>query len=157
MIGPTDRSMRSLTTIAGHYLNMCDVRWRTTDGVRAQSKLAADRTLLAYDRTMLSWIRTAIALITFGFSIHQFSRLESKGTLVGYGFIGPHEFGMSMIVVGLLALLLATLEHRAAIQALKARYLGTELRANAHRSLAGVLAALVSILGLLALLSTLAR
>ena len=40
----------------------------------AASKLALDRTRLSYERTMLSWIRTAIALITFGFSVHQFFR-----------------------------------------------------------------------------------
>jgi putative membrane protein len=119
----------------------------------AEAKLAVDRTRLAYDRTMLSWVRTAIALITFGFSIQQFFRIASKGTVERTGFIGPHEFGMSMIVMGLLALLLATLEHRSAIHALKAQYPETESYATTHRSLAGVLAALVSILGLLALLS----
>jgi putative membrane protein len=121
----------------------------------SEIKLAVDRTRLAYDRTMLSWVRTAIALITFGFSIQQFFRIASKGTAERTGFIGPHEFGMSMVVIGLLALLLAALEHRSAIHALKAQYPETEPYANAHRSLAVVLAALVSILGLLALLSIL--
>ena len=104
---------------------------------------------------MLSWVRTATALITFGFSIHQFFRIANKGTVERTGLIGPHEFGMSMIVIGLLALLLATIEHRSAIHALIAQYPETERYANIHRSLAGVLAALVSILGLLALFSTL--
>jgi putative membrane protein len=117
----------------------------------AEIKLAVDRTHLAYDRTMLSWVRTAIALITFGFSIQQFFRIAIKGNLERTGIIGPLEFGMSMIVVGLLALLLATLAHRSAIHALKAQYPD----ANIRRSLAGMLAALVSILGLLALLSML--
>ena len=70
---------------------------------------------------MLSWVRTATALITFGFSIHQFFRIASKGTVERTGFIGPHEFGMLMIVIGLVALLLATLEHRSAIHALKGK------------------------------------
>jgi putative membrane protein len=120
----------------------------------AETKLAVDRTHLAYDRTMLSWIRTATALITFGFSIHQFFRIARKGTVERTGFIGPHEFGMLMIVIGLLALLLATLEHRSAIHALQTQYPETKPYAHIHRSLAVVLAALVSVLGLLTLLST---
>lgn len=64
---------------------------------------------------------------------------------------------MLMIVVGLLALLLATLEHRSAIHALQAEYPKTKPYGSIHRSLAVVLAALVSILGLLALFSMLVR
>jgi O-antigen/teichoic acid export membrane protein len=73
------------------------------------------------------------------------------------GFIGPHEFGMLMIVIGLVALLLATLGNRSAIHALQAQYQETKPYAHIHRSLAVVLAALVSVLGLLALLSTLVQ
>jgi putative membrane protein len=119
----------------------------------AEIKLAVDRTRLANDRTMLSWVRTATALITFGFSVQQFFRIANNGNVERTGIIGPHEFGFSMIVVGLLALLLATLEHRSAVRVLKAQY----PQANIRLSLAGVLAALVSILGLLALLSMLIR
>jgi hypothetical protein len=49
-------------------------------------------------------------------------RIASKGTVERTGLIGPHEFGMLMIVIGLVALLLATLEHRSAIHALQAQY-----------------------------------
>jgi putative membrane protein len=139
------------------YLNVSDLTEQKATVSDAQIKLAVDRTCLVYDRTMLSWVRTATALITFGFSIHQFFQIESKGTVETTGFVGPHEFGMSMIVIGLLALLLATLAHRSAIHALKAQYPETGPYVNVHRSPAGVLAALVSILGLLALLSMLLR
>jgi hypothetical protein len=54
-----------------------------------------------------------------------------------------------MIVIGLLALLLAAVAHRSAVRVLKAEYPDAKIGA----SLAGFLAALVSILGLLALLS----
>ena len=123
----------------------------------AEINLAAGRTRLAYDRTMPSWIRTATALITFGFSIHQFFQIANKEVVERTSFIGPYEFGMLMIVVGLLALLLATLEHRSAIHALQAEYPKTKPYGSIHRSLAVVLAALVSILGLLALFSMLVR
>jgi hypothetical protein len=51
-----------------------------------------------------------------------------------------------MIVIGLVSLLLATLEHKRDLNALNAEYPG------GRRSLARVLAALISLLGLLALL-----
>jgi Domain of unknown function (DUF202) len=70
----------------------------------AAHPLAVDRTHLAYKRTMLSWVRTATALITFGFSIQQFFRI-TKGE-------SPEK--LAMIVIGLVALLLATWGHRVA-------------------------------------------
>jgi len=151
---PVNRAARMLTAATDLGLNMSDpIKQKpTSDG---DIKLAVDRTRLAYDRTMLSWVRTAIALITFGFSIQQFFRIASKGTVERTGLIGPHEFGVSMIVVGLLALLLATLQHRSAIHALKVQY--PETAHGTYRSLAGMMAGLVSILGLLALLSMLVR
>lgn len=62
-----------------------------------------------------------------------------------------------MVVIGLLALLLATLAHRSAIHTLQAQYPQTEPYANVNRSPAVMLAALVSVLGLLALLSMFLR
>ncbi len=123
----------------------------------AEIKLAVDRTRLAYDRTMLSWVRTATSLITFGFSIEEFFRIANKGATERTGFFGPHELGTSMVIIGLLVLLLATLVHRSAIHALQAQYPEIEPYANVNRSLAVMLAALVSVLGLLALLSMLVR
>ena len=121
------------------------------------SKLALDRTRLAYDRTMLSWIRTATALISFGFGIQQFFRIARPGALESKGWIGPHEFGLMMVAIGLLALLLAALEHRSAIRLLRAQYPVTEQYPDIHRSQASVLGGLIAILGLLALFSELIR
>jgi putative membrane protein len=56
-----------------------------------------------------------------------------------------------MIVIGLLSLVLATLDHRRELKALSAQYPGK------HRTLARMLAALVSLLGLVALLAVLFR
>jgi putative membrane protein len=120
----------------------------------AASKLSLDRTRLSYERTMLSWIRTAIALITFGFSVHQFFRLARAGAAEAGGSVGPHEFGMVMIVAGLLALLLAALEHRSAMRALKAQCPVAAGYPEIPRSRSAQLAALIAVLGLLALVST---
>ena len=119
--------------------------------------LSVDRTRLAYDRTMLSWIRTATSLITFGFSIEEFFRIAKTGTPESKGLFGPQEFGVLMISVGLAALLVATLENRSAVRALAAQYPAKEGYPELPRSRALMLAALIAVLGLLALLSMLLR
>jgi len=125
------------------------------DALRANpaTKLAVDRTRLAFERTMLSWVRTAISLISFGFSIPQFFRVARTGLPESKDIIGPDEFGLLLIVVGLLALLVVTLEHRASIEALKVQYPVTEGYQSIPRSRATMLAGLIAVLGLLALVS----
>jgi putative membrane protein len=123
----------------------------------AATKLALERTFLSYERTMLSWVRTATSLITFGFSIEQFFRIARQGVTAHQGLIGPHEFGLTTIIIGLLALVLATWNHRSAIQALKTRYRSTEQYPDIPRSRATMLAALIAVLGLLALFSVILR
>jgi putative membrane protein len=129
----------------------------TATGPDASTKLAIERTYLAYSRTMLSWVRTATALISFGFSIQQFFRMARQGVAENRSLIGPHEFGLTMIIIGLLALLLAAWDHRSAIQTLQAQYPIAEQYPRLPRSRARVLAALIGILGILALISMLAR
>ena len=115
----------------------------------AATKLAVDRTRLAYERTLMAWVRTAISLITFGFTIYKFFQIEAAGkqNLA----ISATEFSVLMIVIGLASLLMATLEHRRELNALKAEY------PDMPRSLARVLAALISLLGILALVTVLLR
>jgi putative membrane protein len=102
---------------------------------------------------MLSWVRTAISLISFGFSIPQFFRIARTGVPKSRDLIGPDEFGLLLIVIGLLALLLVVLEQRTAIEALKAQYPATEGYQSVPRSRASMLAGLIAVLGLLALAS----
>jgi putative membrane protein len=106
---------------------------------------------------MLSWIRTATSLITFGFSIEQFFRIAKTGMPESKDLFGPQEFGLLMISVGLVTLLLATLENRSAIKALAAHYPAKEGYPEIPRSRAMMLAALIAVLGLLALFSMLVR
>jgi putative membrane protein len=124
-------------------------------GPDASSKLAIERTYLAYDRTMLAWVRTATTLITFGFSIQQFFRIARQGAAASKG--GPDVFGLTMIIIGLLALLLAVLDHRWAIQTLEAQYPITEQYPRFPRSRARLLAALIGLLGVLAVTTMLVR
>jgi putative membrane protein len=121
-------------------------------GPDANTKLAVDRTHLAYERTLMAWIRTATSLITFGFSIYKFFQIEEAGGASRSGrLIGPREFALLMIIIGLVSLIMATLEHRSNLRALSAQYPGSP------RSLATVLAALISLLGLAALFAVIFR
>jgi putative membrane protein len=109
------------------------------------TKLAYDRTLLAYERTMMAWVRTA-SLITFGFTIYKFFQIEGEKIAERHRLIGPREFALLLVIIGLVSLLLATLEYRNNIQIMKTQYPGVP------RSLAMIVAALVSLLGILALI-----
>jgi putative membrane protein len=120
-------------------------------------KLSVERTRLSYERTMLSWIRTATSLITFGFSIQQFFRVVRGGDSATNGFIGPRIFGLLLISTGLISLLLAALENRAAMLDLRAQYPIAGGYPVFPRSRARLLAMLIAILGLLALFSMLFR
>ena len=74
---------------------------------------------MAYERTMMAWVRTGTSLITFGFSVYKFFQLDEAVTLSGRMVVGPREFAMALIVVGLLALVLGTLEHARDLRSLR--------------------------------------
>ena len=115
------------------------------------TRLAYERTYLAHERTLMGWVRTAIALISFGFTIAKiFEYLREKegprATL-----LGPRVVGIIMIAMGLVALALATMQHRRASKRLHERC------PDLPRSLAGVMAAFFALLGILALISVTLR
>jgi inner membrane protein YidH len=115
------------------------------------TRLAFERTRAAYERTMMSWIRTATSLITFGFSIYKFFQIEALSHERQRRLIGPRQFAFLLVSIGLVSLLLATLEHRQNLRALGAQYAGKQ------RSLAVLVAALISLLGILALVAMIFR
>jgi len=120
------------------------------------SELSLSRTHLASERTMLAWIRTAVSLITFGFSIQQFFRTR-EGLIQQERLIGPTEVGIAMMVIGLIALLLATFENRAALRDWSVQYPRAAGYPPPPRSRAQFLAGLVGVLGMLALFVMLFR
>jgi putative membrane protein len=123
--------------------------------VNASAKLALQNTVLAHERTMLAWVRTSTSLITFGFGIQQFFR-ATRGTDYA-DLIGPRTFGLTMIIIGLVALLLAALQYRSSIEALKLSYPEREHYPTIRRSSAWLLGILIALLGLLAIVSALFR
>lgn len=117
------------------------------------TRLAIDRTRLAYERTMMAWIRTATSLISFGFTIYKFFELDLRTPASGVraSAIGPRGFALVMISTGLVALILAGIQHHSSLQSLKQSYGPTP------RSVAGPVAALIGLLGVLALIGVIVR
>jgi putative membrane protein len=121
--------------------------------MESSTELALQRTLLAYERTLMAWVRTAISLISFGFTIYKFFEgLRETGELPKpRHLLGSRTFALVMISIGLVTLILATIQHQQNVTRLKAQ-LGTKAR-----SLALLLAVLISGLGVLGLLAVIFR
>ena len=115
------------------------------------TRLAVERTRLAYERTMMAWVRTAASLISFGFTIYKFFQLELKSAPTADRLMGPRGFALTMIATGLVALILAGLQHHHSLGSMKQTY-GTQ-----PRSVAGPVAALIALLGLFALAAVFSR
>ena len=116
------------------------------------NQMAMDRTRLAHDRTLMAWVRTATSLISFGFTIYKFFQyLQEKNQVPADRIFGPREFALIMIVIGLVALLLATIQHRRDIVVMRAH------DPSVPKSLATVLAGLLSILGIVAFIAVVFR
>lgn len=115
----------------------------------SSTKLAYDRTRLAYERTLMAWVRTGMSLITFGFTIYKFfEEFHRAGQAARTGGpIGAREFGIIMISIGLVAVLLATIQHVIAMHKLRAQ------DPEVPYSLAAVVALLVCGLGIIALMA----
>ena len=115
--------------------------------------LAVERTRLAHERTLMAWVRTSVSLISFGFTIYKFFQYLREGAQGSpmASALNPRRFGMSMIVVGLFLLIVATVQHRRDLNVLEARY------GKGPRSLASIVAILVGALGILALVGVLLR
>ena len=115
------------------------------------TSLAIERTRLAYERTLMAWIRTSTSLIAFGFTIFKFFQYmateEHRRTVVS-----PWVVGMLMIVLGLVALGLAWLQHRQAMRSLQA-----EAGENMPYSISSIMAGLIAGLGLVALFVVIGR
>ena len=115
------------------------------------TQLAYERTYLAHERTQMAWIRTALALISFGFTIAKvFEMLHEKA--VGAGpLLAPQEVGILMIAIGLIALVLATVQHQHAERRLRIAC------PNLPRSISWITAVLIAALGVLALMGAVYR
>ena|SRR5277367_6712638 len=115
------------------------------------TRLAYMRTGLALERTMMSWVRTATSLITFGFAVYKFFEFELKGAEPVKALISPRVFGLVMIILGLVSLLMGTIQHVVSMRQIRRQW------PDAPRSVAATLAALIALLGLGALITAIFR
>ena len=113
--------------------------------VDTATQLALERTRVAYERTMMGWIRTGTSLITFGFAVYKFFQLDQAVKLSGRMLIGPREFAMALILIGLLSLVLGTAEHARDLRALR------RLNPQMPRSLSRLVSIAMVLLGLVSL------
>jgi len=118
-----------------------------TDGAASDinTRLAAERTRLASERTLMAWIRTSTSLIAFGFTIFKFFQYLAESDEVRRPVLSPWVIGMILIVLGLVALTLAWLQHRAEMKSLRA-----SLDVMPY-SLSSLMAGMILVMGLLAL------
>jgi putative membrane protein len=119
----------------------------------AATRLAVDRTRLAYERTLMAWVRTAVSMITFGFTIYKFFQFELQGRPpIENNVLGPRGFALIMIAIGVLALVVSTIQHRQSLRALRAEYGDV-----APVSTATLVAGIFAVLGLIAFVAVILR
>jgi putative membrane protein len=111
--------------------------------------LAVDRTRLAYERTLMAWVRTAASLISFGFTIYKFFQyqIEHGRPPVTDRLVGPREFALIMISIGVISLVVSTIQHQHSMASLRATYGAAAIPYSTSTLVAG----LFSLLGVLAL------
>ncbi len=90
----------------------------------SSTALAVERTVMAADRSLMAWVRTGLSLISFGFTIYKFleyerAQLIEAGKAVGSG---SRAIGLIMIGMGILSLLLGTIENVVVVHRLRGQY-----------------------------------
>lgn len=133
----------------------------TSDGVAPAEKgmqrldqatrLALERTRVAYVRTVMAAVRTATSLITFGFTVYKFFELEVRDRDDARQLVGPREFGITLILIGLVSLLLGVFEYRRDLKEMRRLY------SDMPQTTAGVIAAMIGAIGIIALLVAILR
>ncbi len=73
--------------------------------------MARERTILAADRTLMAWIRTTLSMISFGFTIYKFLQAMFESGKSALSPVGPRNFGLALISLGVWALAIACLQY----------------------------------------------
>lgn len=119
--------------------------------IDVSTRLAVQRTRLANERTLMAWIRTCTSLIAFGFTIFKFFQYLEAQENAHRAIVSPWLVGLLMIVVGLVGLTLASIQHRQAMKALRAE--GGPM----PYSISAIMAGFIAAVGVLALIVVAAR
>jgi putative membrane protein len=77
------------------------------------NELAKERNRAAAERTLMAWIRTSLSLISFGIGIDRIvAAIHGAFDPNLHGFRLARTLGLSLILIGTLALLAAAINHR---------------------------------------------
>jgi putative membrane protein len=100
-------------------------RYPTADDVSVElsmrrTGMSFQRTRMSADRTLMSIIRTALSLISFGFTIYQVFSKWVQLPNVNIAAEAPRNFGIALVVVGVLLLALGIVYHVRYMQHLRA-------------------------------------
>lgn len=110
-----------------------------------RTDLAVERTVMAAGRTLMGWVRTALSMISFGFTIYKFLDAATHGAQVGLlKANGPRRLGLFLIALGVISVLLGSIEYYKTIQRLNA------MSATPHRAVnfSLIVGLLIGLLGL---------
>jgi putative membrane protein len=104
---------------------------------------------LSSEQTLMSWVRTSLSLCTFGFALAKFFQYLA-GQADSAVSVGPRRLGMVLILLGVVVLIAAVVEHLLRIRDLKELGLPADASSylplgSAGAMLAIGLAALVSV------------
>ena len=120
--------------------------------MRRLTVLALDRTAYSSDRSVMAWMRTSVSMYTFGFTITKFmDYLGEQEDGAGYAG-GLGRLGLVLILIGILSLVLAIIEHLKRLRIMKR--LGLEDPSRMHLPIVG--AALLLAIGITTLIGLVA-
>jgi putative membrane protein len=110
------------------------------------------RTALSSEQTLMAWVRTSLSLSAFGFSLAQFFQYLA-GQAGAQLSTSPRRLGIALICLGVVALMLAVMEHVLRIRRLKDQGLPPDSRSFLPIGSAAVML----VVGLAALMSVFLR
>ncbi|EJL25619.1 YidH family protein [Novosphingobium sp. AP12] len=95
------------TDLSQHRTDLSDHR---TEMSMRRTGMSFQRTRMSADRTLMSEMRTSLSLIGFGFTIYQtFQKLHQAGVILQSQ--APRNFGLALIVLGVLLLVGGIVRH----------------------------------------------
>ena len=80
--------------------------------------MSFQRTRMSADRTLMSVLRTSLSLISFGFTIAQF--FEKVGKAQGWGGTAARNYGLALVMLGVVMLVLGIGYHLSFMRGLRA-------------------------------------
>ena len=84
-----------------------------------RTDLAVERTVMGAGRTLMAWIRTALSMISFGVTIYKFLQAAVEGNANSVmQMMGPRRLGLFLIALGVVSVVLGSIEYYHSIQRL---------------------------------------